>query len=109
MWGLEFLKCFVRGRQNFFYLLCVCVCGGGGGGGRGRFSTSPSVTKITDPLPINKRLVPITKSPKGNYVAYLILRYFLLSVITVPNISLDLLINGSSDFQKLTPLSYLRF
>ena len=33
-WGLEvFLKkCFVRGGQKFFYLLCVCVWGGGGGG-----------------------------------------------------------------------------
>ena len=28
--GLEVLKCFVRGGQNFFYLLCV---GGGGGSG----------------------------------------------------------------------------
>ena len=28
--GLEVLKCFVRGGQNFFYLLCVW--GGGGGG-----------------------------------------------------------------------------
>ena len=28
--GLEVLKCFVRGGQNFFYLLCVCVCEGGG-------------------------------------------------------------------------------
>ena len=28
--GLEVLKCFVRGGQNFFYLLCF---GGGGGGG----------------------------------------------------------------------------
>ena len=27
--GLEVLKCFVRGGQNFFYLLCVCVCVGG--------------------------------------------------------------------------------
>ena len=40
--GLEVLKCFVRGGQNFFYLLyvcaSVCVCGGGGV----RFSTSPS-------------------------------------------------------------------
>ena len=27
--GLEVLKCFVRGGQNFFYLLCVCVWGGG--------------------------------------------------------------------------------
>ena len=29
---LEVLKYFVRGGQNFFYLLCVC---GGGGGGWG--------------------------------------------------------------------------
>ena len=33
--GLEVLKCFVRGGQNFFYLLCVCVyvcvCVGGSG------------------------------------------------------------------------------
>ena len=34
-WGLEVLKCFVRGGQNFFYLLCVCVCEWGGGGGGG--------------------------------------------------------------------------
>ena len=27
--GLQVLKCFVRGGQNFFYLLCVCVGGGG--------------------------------------------------------------------------------
>ena len=40
--GLEVLKCFVRGGQNFFLLaLCVCVCEGGGV----RFSTSPSVKK----------------------------------------------------------------
>ena len=71
-WGLEVLKCFVRGGQNFFYLLCVCS-GGGGGGGRGvMFSTSPSVKKITDPPP-----PPITKSPKVHYVAYLFLRCFL--------------------------------
>ena len=52
--GLEVLKCFVRGGEIFFYLLCVCVCGGGGGGGAGgagaRFSISPSMEKITDPL-----------------------------------------------------------
>ena len=48
-WGSKVLKCFVRGGQIFFYLLCVCVCGGGV-----RFSTSPSVKKITDPTPINK-------------------------------------------------------
>ena len=42
--GLEVLKCFVRGGQNFFYLLCVCVCvwGGGGSGSDNR------------PPPINK-------------------------------------------------------
>ena len=28
--GLEVLKCFVRGGQNFFVLLCVCVGGGSG-------------------------------------------------------------------------------
>ena len=32
-WGLEVLKCFVRGVRLFFYLLCVCVRGGGGGAG----------------------------------------------------------------------------
>ena len=26
--GSEVLKCFVRGGQNLFYLLCVCVCWG---------------------------------------------------------------------------------
>ena len=31
--GVEVLKCFVRGGQNFFYLLCVC--GGVGEGGSG--------------------------------------------------------------------------
>ena len=46
--GLQVLKCFVRGGQNFFLLaLCVCVCVRGEGGFR--FSTSPSVKKITDP------------------------------------------------------------
>ena len=47
--GLEVLKCFVRGGQNFFYLLCVCVCEGGV-----RFSTSHSVKKNNRPPPINK-------------------------------------------------------
>ena len=42
--GLEVLKCFVRGGQNFFYLLCVWG-GGEGGGGYVIFSTSPSVKK----------------------------------------------------------------
>ena len=68
--GVGGFKLFVRGGQNFFYLLCGCVCVWGGGGGV-RFSTSPSVKKITDPPPINKWLIPITKSSKGHYVAYL--------------------------------------
>ena len=59
-------------RGSEFFLLALCVCGGGV-----RFSTSPSVKKLTDPPPINKWLVPITKSPIGRYVAYLFLRYFL--------------------------------
>ena len=43
-WGLEVLKCFVRGVR-FFSTCFVC------GGGRGvRFNTLPSVKKITDPL-----------------------------------------------------------
>ena len=46
---LEVFKCFVRGGQNFFYLLCVCVSGGGV-----RFSTSPSVKKNYWPASINK-------------------------------------------------------
>ena len=50
-WGLKVLKCFVRGGQIFFYLLCVC--GGGGEGGWVRFSTSPSVKKNRPPT-INK-------------------------------------------------------
>ena len=55
-WGLEVLKCFIRGVRFFFLLaLCVCVCvfGGGGGGGL-RFSSSLSVRKIIDPTPIDK-------------------------------------------------------
>ena len=40
-WGLEVLKCFVSGGQNFFHLLCVCVCGGGGGGGSGSVPLLP--------------------------------------------------------------------
>ena len=47
-WGLKVLKCFVRGGQIFFYLLCVCV--EGGEGGWVRFSTSPSVKKNPTPL-----------------------------------------------------------
>ena len=52
--GVRGLKCFVRGVQIFFYLLCVCmcvcvcvcVCEGGGV----KFSTSPSVKKNDPPL-----------------------------------------------------------
>ena len=46
--GLEVLKCFVRGGQNFFYLLRVCV----GGGGQVQYLSFRE--KITDPHPINK-------------------------------------------------------
>ena len=58
---------FCQRGAEFFYLLCVC----GGGGGGVSFSTSPSVKKNPRPPPINEWLVPITKSPKGYYVAYL--------------------------------------
>ena len=53
--GLEVLKCFVSGGQNFFLLaLCVCVCVCvGGGGGSGSVPQSPSVKKYDTP-PINK-------------------------------------------------------
>ena len=81
-WGLEVLKCFVRGCQNFFYLLCVCVCLGKGGGGGGQVQYLSFREKDNRPPPINKWLVPITKCPMGHYVAYLFLRYFLYSVIT---------------------------
>ena len=49
--GLEVLKCFVRGGQNFSTCFArLCVWGEGGV----RFSTCPSVKKIIDPPPINK-------------------------------------------------------
>ena len=51
-WGLEVLKCFVRGGQNFFLLaLCMCVCVWGGGGQVQYLSFRE---KITDTPPINK-------------------------------------------------------
>ena len=76
-WGLEVLKMFCQRGQNFFYLLCVCVCVCV----VARFSTSPSVKKIiTDPPPINKWLVPITKSPQGHYVAYLFFKILLVII-----------------------------
>ena len=62
--GVRGFKMFCQ-RESEFFLLVLCV------GGSVRFSTSPSLKKITDSPPINKRLVPITKSPKGHYVAYL--------------------------------------
>ena len=45
---LKVLKCFVRGGQNFFYMLCVCVCVWGGGGQAQYLSFREK--KITDPL-----------------------------------------------------------
>ena len=40
--GLDVLKCFVRGDQNFFLLaFCVCVVGGGGGGRSGSVPLLP--------------------------------------------------------------------
>ena len=64
--GLEVLKCFVRGGQNFFYFVCVCGVGGV------RSSTSPSVKKKPDPhlLLIYDWSIK-QKNPKGHYVAYL--------------------------------------
>ena len=51
--GLEVLKWFVRGGQNFFYLLCVYICVCVGGGGQVQY-LSFREKKITDPPPINK-------------------------------------------------------
>ena len=61
-------KMFCQRGQIFFYLPCVYVCVWGV-----RLRTSSSVKKITDPPPIT---VPVIKSPKGNSVAYLFIRYF---------------------------------
>ena len=63
-------KCFVWEGQKFFYLFCVCVCVCVVGGGQVQYLSFRE--KITDPHPINKWLVPITKSPKG--------RLFLLDI-----------------------------
>ena len=59
--GVRGFKMFCQKGSEFFLL---ALCGGV------RFSTSPSVKKNRPP-PINKQLVPIKKSPKGHYVAYL--------------------------------------
>ena len=69
-------------RASEFFLLALCVCVWGGGGG-GQVQYLSCREKITDPPPINKWPVPITKSPKGHYVAYLFLRYFLLLDVVV--------------------------
>ena len=75
-WGF---KMFCQTGSEFFLLaLCVCVCVCVWGGGQVQYFSFRE--KITHAPPINKRLVPITKSPKGQYVAYLSLRYFLLVV-----------------------------
>ena len=66
-WRLEVLKCFVRGVR-IFSTCFVCVCGGGGG----QVQYLSFREKNNRPAPINKWLVPITKSPKGHYVAYLL-------------------------------------
>ena len=46
--GLEVLKCFVRGGQNYVYLLCVCVCWGG------QIQYLSFREKTNRPPPINK-------------------------------------------------------
>ena len=61
--GVRGFKMFCHKGSEFFPL-ALCVCAWGGGGGGVRFSTSFSVKKITDPPPINKWLVSITKSPR---------------------------------------------
>ena len=55
-WGLEVLKCFIRGVR-FLLALCVCVCvcvcvSFGGEGAQGQFLSFRE--KIIDPTPIDK-------------------------------------------------------
>ena len=50
--GLEVLKCFIRGGQIFFYLLCVCMWLGGGGGGQVQYLFFRE--KNNRPLPTDK-------------------------------------------------------
>ena len=57
-----------RGSEFFLLALCVCVW-------RGQVQCLSFREKNN--LSVNKRLDHITKSPKGHYVAYLFLRYFL--------------------------------
>ena len=61
LWGLEVSKCFVRGGQK---------------GGQVQYLSLRE--KNNRPSPINKWLVPITKSPKGHYVAYLFFKILLV-------------------------------
>ena len=94
-------------RVSEFFLLALCLSVGGGGGVGIRFSTSPSVKKITDPPPINKGLVPITKSPKGHYVADLFLRYFLYFVKYISNaVKLQIVHEHVSMFRSNSKDSY---
>ena len=73
--GARGFKMFCQ-KGSVFFLLALCVCRGrGGGGGSGSVPLLPN-----RPPPINKRLIPITKSPKGHYVVYLFLRYFLFTL-----------------------------
>ena len=61
-------KMFCPGGGAEFFLLALCVCGGGGVQVQ---YLSVREKNNRPPPPINKRLVPITKRPKGHYVAYL--------------------------------------
>ena len=67
MGGLEVLKCFVRGGGIIFFLFALCVYMGGGQVKYLSFREKNN----RFPLPINKCLVPKSKSPKGHYVLYL--------------------------------------
>ena len=69
--GVRGFKMFCQRGSEFFYLLCVCL----GGGGQGQYL---SFREKQQPPPINKWLVPITKSPKGHYVADLFLKILLV-------------------------------
>ena len=68
---------FCQRGHNFFYLLCVCVCVCVCVCGGQVQDLSLREKIITDPPPINKWLVPITKSPQGHYVAYLFFKILL--------------------------------
>ena len=65
--GVRGLKMFCQRGQNFFCLLYVCVWGGG----RSQVQYLSFREKNKGPAPSNELMVPITKTPKGHYVAYL--------------------------------------